>query len=161
MFHKTPTTSAELYTEQPTESQKGSETEYYKGQAFICFKQGCTKVGKLYLEDALKAAKQEGKIITLEEINHIMEGKVPPKSETKENPRSPSSEKQEKKEKTDISQKSEDVRTQVLKLFEPLKEEFITFIKEIIKAIRQEFNIFQYFRPKQSPIQYRPHRARV
>jgi len=56
------------------EKQKSTETEYYKGEAFLAAKQGCKNAAEEYISQALKAARKENKTIAPQEIEAILNG---------------------------------------------------------------------------------------
>jgi hypothetical protein len=68
-----PTSTAETSIEKH-ETQKNTETEYYKGEAFLAAKQGCGNAAEEYISQALKAARKENKVISPQEIEAILSG---------------------------------------------------------------------------------------
>ena len=130
----------EIHNEKNTTS-----IEYYKGQAFLSYKKGWKDVGSYFLDKALEKAEKEGAVISIQEINDIMEGKVT-SANTKRETGSIGKETQGKH--SELQSSSDMVRTTIEAMLAPLKQEFEKFAQDIAQKIRQELMFSNLFMPQ-------------
>ena len=111
-----------------------SRTEYFKKKALFYFMAGNKNRGNICIQKAIKAAeKEQNANISMAEIEQIMQGKAP-KVGPREEPEKP-------EDIMEIFSKGagktgKEIRSKIENLLEPLKIEFESMIKELVREIR-------------------------